>query len=53
MMQLNLCVSDDVYVRRMSLEDVNAMGKVIRLIERTFNIKRLGVSGLTDCCNGS
>ena len=53
MMQLDLCVSDDVYLKRMSLEDVNAVGKVIRLNERTFNIKRLGVSGLTDCCNGS
>ena len=52
-MQLNLCVSDDVYLKRTSPEDVNAVGKVIRLNERTFNIKRLGVSGLTDCCNGS
>ena len=53
MMQLVLCVSDDVYLKRTSLEDVNAVGKVIRLNERTFNIKRLGISGLTDCCNGS
>ena len=52
-MQLGPCVSEDVYRKRMSLEDVNAVGKVIRLNERTINIKRLGVSGLTDCCNGS
>ena len=31
MMQLDLNVSDDVHQRRMSLEDVNAVGKIIRL----------------------
>ena len=27
MMQLELCVSDDVYLKRLSVEKINAMGK--------------------------